>query len=175
VKVPKALLEPPARPVRVVIALGSNLGDRRATLQAAVDALGGYEGVRVVAVSSLLETAPVGGPEQPDYLNGVVLADTLLSPLELLAACQQIENDLGRRRAERWGPRTLDLDLIAYRDLVATGAELQVPHPRAAGRAFVLVPWMEVDPTAELPGAGAIADLLEELDTSGISRVGHVH
>ena len=152
-KVPSVLTEPPRVPVRVVLALGANLGDRRAALQAAVDALGGYEGVRVIAISSIVETAPVGGPEQPDYLNAVVLADTLLAPLDLLAACQQIESDLGRRRAERWGPRTLDIDLIAYRDMMVSSSQLEVPHPRAAERAFVLAPWLELDPRATLPGA----------------------
>jgi dihydroneopterin aldolase/2-amino-4-hydroxy-6-hydroxymethyldihydropteridine diphosphokinase len=153
VKVPSVLAEPPRVPVRVVLALGANLGDRRAALQAALDALGGYEGVRVIAVSSIVETAPVGGPEQPDYLNAVVLVDTVLAPLDLLAACQQIESDLGRRRTERWGPRTLDIDVIAYRDVVASSSQLEVPHPRAAQRAFVLAPWLEVDPAATLPGA----------------------
>ncbi|HEY6795960.1 MAG TPA: 2-amino-4-hydroxy-6-hydroxymethyldihydropteridine diphosphokinase [Kineosporiaceae bacterium] len=152
-RVPSVLTEPPHVPARVVLALGANLGDRRAALQAAVDALAGYEGVRVVAVSSIIETAPVGGPEQPDYLNAVVLADTVLAPLDLLAVCQQIENDLGRRRGERWGPRTLDVDLIAYQDLVASSSQLVVPHPRAAVRAFVLAPWLELDPRATLPAA----------------------
>jgi 2-amino-4-hydroxy-6-hydroxymethyldihydropteridine diphosphokinase len=153
VTVPSVLTEPPRAPARVVLAVGANLGDRRAALQAALDALGGYEGVRLVAVSSVIETAPVGGPEQPDYLNAVLLVDTVLAPLELLAACQQIENDLGRRRVERWGPRTLDIDLISYRDLVASSSQLEVPHPRAAERAFVLAPWLELDPEAVLPSA----------------------
>ena len=152
-KVPSVLTDPPRGRARAVLALGANLGDRRAALQAALDALGGYEGIRVVAVSSLIETAPVGGLEQPDFLNAVALLDTLLAPLDLLAACQQIENDLGRRRGERWGPRTIDLDLIAYGRLVAASAQLEVPHPRAAGRAFVLAPWLELDPDATLPGA----------------------
>lgn len=150
-KVPSVLIEPPREPARAVLALGSNLGDRRSTLQAAVDALGGYEGIRVIAVSSLIETAPIGGPEQPDYLNAVALVDTLLAPLDLLAACQQIESDLGRVRTERWGARTLDIDLIAYRDLVGASSQLEVPHPRAAERAFVLAPWLELDAEATLP------------------------
>jgi 2-amino-4-hydroxy-6-hydroxymethyldihydropteridine diphosphokinase len=153
VKLPSVLTQSPPGPVRAVLALGSNLGDRRGMLQAAVDGLGGYEGIRVIAVSSLFETAPVGGPDQPDYLNAVVLVDTVLAPLELLAACQQVESDLGRRRGERWGPRTVDLDLIAYRDVVAVTSTLEVPHPRAAERAFVLVPWLELDADATLPGA----------------------
>ena len=150
--VPPELAEPPRSPARAVVALGANLGDRRATLQAALDALGGYEGIRVIAVSSLMETDPVGGPPQPDYLNAVALLDTLLAPLDLLAACQQIEQDRGRRRAERWGPRTLDLDVIAYRQVVAVSSQLELPHPRAAERAFVLAPWLELDPEATLPG-----------------------
>jgi len=152
VKVPPELADPPGGPARAVLALGSNLGDRRAVLQSALDALGGYEGIRVIAVSSLVETAAVGGPPQPDYLNAVALVDTLLAPLDLLAACQQIEHDHARLRTERWGPRTLDLDVIAYNDVEAVSAQLAVPHPRAAGRAFVLAPWSEVDPEATLPG-----------------------
>jgi dihydroneopterin aldolase/2-amino-4-hydroxy-6-hydroxymethyldihydropteridine diphosphokinase len=177
VKVPSVLTEPPQSPARAVLALGSNLGDRRATLQAALDAIGGYEGVRVVAVSSIVETAPVGGPEQPDYLNAVVLIDTLLAPLDLLAACQQVENDLGRRRVERWGPRTVDIDLVAYRDVVASSTQLEVPHPRAAQRAFVLAPWLELDPDATLPGGDgepvAIKRLLRKAgDRKGVRPAG---
>jgi dihydroneopterin aldolase/2-amino-4-hydroxy-6-hydroxymethyldihydropteridine diphosphokinase len=144
--------ENPARPVRAVVALGANLGDRFATLQAALDDLAGFEGIRLLAVSAVLETAPVAGPEQPDYLNAVVLVDTTLSPLGLLAACQQVESEHGRTRRVRWGPRTLDLDLISYDELVAASPDLQVPHSGAAQRAFVLAPWLSVDPQAALPG-----------------------
>jgi dihydroneopterin aldolase / 2-amino-4-hydroxy-6-hydroxymethyldihydropteridine diphosphokinase len=172
VKVPSVLTEPPRLPVRVVLALGANLGDRRAALQTAVDALAGYEGVRVVAASSIVETAPVGGPEQPDYLNAVVLADTVLAPLDLLAVCQQIENDLGRRRVERWGPRTLDIDLIAYQDVVASSSQLEVPHPRAAERAFVLAPWLELDPGATLPGVDGAPRPVKRLLRKAADRKG---
>jgi dihydroneopterin aldolase/2-amino-4-hydroxy-6-hydroxymethyldihydropteridine diphosphokinase len=144
--------ENPAHPVRAVVALGANLGDRFATLQAALDDLAGFEGIRLQAVSPVLETAPVGGPDQPDYLNAVLLVDTTLSPLGLLAACQQVESEHGRTRRVRWGPRTLDLDLISYDWLVAVSPDLQVPHPGAAQRAFVLAPWLAVDPQACLPG-----------------------
>lgn len=166
--------EPPAHPVPAVVALGANLGDRLATLQGALDDLGGFEGVRLREVSPVVETAPVGGPEQPDYLNAVVLLETTLSPLELLAACQQVEAEHGRTRAVRWGARTLDLDLIVYDRLVADSPQLALPHPRAAQRAFVLDPWLAVDPGATLPGTGGdvpIAELLAVApDLDGLTR-----
>jgi len=166
--------EDPPGPVPAVLALGSNLGDREAALAGAVTELAGYEGVRVRAVSPVVETAPVGGPEQPDYLNAVVLVTTALSPLALLAVCQQVETEYGRRRGVRWGPRTLDVDLITYADLVARCADLEIPHPRAASRAFVLVPWARTDPEAVLPDAAGpgrparVTDLLTGLDTAGV-------
>lgn len=166
--------EYPAGPVRAVIALGANLGDRLATLQAGLDDLGGFEGVRLRTVSPVVETAPVGGPDQPDYLNAVLLVETTLSPLELLAACQQVENEHGRTRAVRWGPRTLDLDVISYDQLIAATLELVLPHPRAGERAFVLAPWLAADPDAELPtpdGAVPVAELLARApDRDGIRR-----
>lgn len=158
-----ALDRVPAAARRAVVALGANLGDRAATLQAALDALAATEGVRVVAVSPAVETDPVGGPEQPDYLNAVALLDTRLSPHGLLAACQGIEARYGRTRDVRWGARTLDLDVIDYAGLVAADDVLEVPHPRAAGRAFVLAPWLAADPGAVLPtpgGTRAVRDLL---------------
>ena len=165
----------PAHPVRAVVALGANLGDRFATLQSALDDLAGFEGIRLQAVSPVVETAPVGGPAQPDYLNAVLLVDTTLSPLGLLAACQQVESEHGRTRPVRWGPRTLDLDLIRYDDLVAASPDLQVPHPRAAERAFVLDPWLAVDPEATLPGPDgehrSVAELLPSApDREGLRR-----
>lgn len=142
----------PAVPVPAVLALGANLGDRAATLHSAVDALATVPGMRVRAVSGLVETAPVGGPEQPDYLNAVVLVDTGLSPLELLDACQQVESAHGRSRSVRWGPRTLDVDVVNYAGVRAGSDRLHLPHPRAAERAFVLQPWLDADPHAVLPG-----------------------
>ncbi len=169
-----ALDEEPDGPVRVVVALGANLGERLATLQSAVDALAAFEGVRVDAVSPVYETAPVGGPEQPEYLNAVVLARTRLSPLGLLAAGQSVEADHGRKRVVRWGPRTLDVDIVAYGDLVAAGADLQLPHPRAHERAFVLTPWLAVDGDAVLPtpdGLLPVAGLLAGLpDAEAVVR-----
>lgn len=147
---------PPGVPVPVVLALGSNLpspaGDRAATLRAAVAELRLEAGLTVTAVSPWVETAPVGGPPQPDYLNCVVLADTSLAPRDLLLAAHAIENRFERRREVRWGPRTLDIDVIAYGDLLSDDAQLLLPHPRAAERAFVLAPWLMADPKAELPG-----------------------
>jgi dihydroneopterin aldolase/2-amino-4-hydroxy-6-hydroxymethyldihydropteridine diphosphokinase len=162
--------EEPRQPVTAVIALGSNLGDRHATLQSAIEALAAFEGLVVQATSPVFETSPVGGPpEQRQYLNAVVLARTRLSPLGLLHACQSVETEHGRQRAVRWGPRTLDVDIVAYGDLVAAGADLEVPHPRAHERPFVLAPWLAADPAGVLPsaqGARPVAELLEELSSS---------
>jgi dihydroneopterin aldolase / 2-amino-4-hydroxy-6-hydroxymethyldihydropteridine diphosphokinase len=144
----------PAEPVTAVLALGTNLGDRAGILRAAVAELGQLDDVQVVAVSPAVETAPVGGPEQPDYLNAVVLLTTRLSPNALLAAGQRIEAGHGRERSIRWGPRTLDIDVIRYGDLLSDDPVLELPHPRAARRAFVLAPWLAVDPQAWLPGYG---------------------
>ena len=159
---------------RVVLALGANLGDRLDTLNQALRLVAAAERCRITAVSAVFETDPVGGPEQPPYLNAIALLSTDESPHQLLRRCQRIEVELGRQRLVRWGPRTVDLDLISIDDLRIDSDELILPHPRAASRAFVLVPWAEVDPTAELAGAGPIADLLEGMDRTGISRVGHV-
>ena len=161
---------------RAVLSLGSNIGDRTAHLQAAVRSLGRT----VRAVSSIYRTPPWGGVEQPDYYNIVVIAeDDGVDPHRWWERCQALELEAGRERTIRWGPRTLDADVIMVEvhghPVISDEPELILPAPRAAERAFVLRPWAEVDPTAELPGAGAIADLLDELDTSRIVRVGHVH
>jgi 2-amino-4-hydroxy-6-hydroxymethyldihydropteridine diphosphokinase len=157
------------QPVRAVLALGANLGDRAATLRAAVADLAALAGVRVRAASPVVETAPVGGPEQPDYLNAVLLVDTTLSAAALLAGCQQVEAAHGRRREVRWGPRTLDVDIVDYGGVVMSSAALTLPHPRAGERAFVLVPWFAVDPGAQLATGGRpvpVADLLARLGGS---------
>lgn len=142
-----------------VLALGSNLGDREATLASAVADLGAAPGIRLRTVSAVVETAPVGGPPQPDYLNAVALVSTRLSPVQLLAAVQRIEAAHGRRRGPesgevRWGPRSLDIDVISYGSVVARSDRLELPHPRAALRAFVLDPWLRADPAATLPAPG---------------------
>ncbi|GAB3163668.1 hypothetical protein GCM10027059_18330 [Myceligenerans halotolerans] len=144
----------PAEPVEVVLALGANLGDPQATLRAAVMDLDRITGLQVTEVSPLARTAAVGGPEQPDYLNAVVVARTGLAPRELLHACQAIEYAHGRSREEHWGPRTLDIDIITYGLLTAAADDLEVPHPRAHERAFVLEPWSQLKPDAVLPGLG---------------------
>jgi 2-amino-4-hydroxy-6-hydroxymethyldihydropteridine diphosphokinase len=130
---------------RAYLGLGSNLGERLAHLQAAVDGLARTPGVAVVAVSPVYETAPVGGPPQDDYLNAVVAIDTDLSPHALLQVAQGLEAAEHRVRRERWGPRTLDVDLLLVGDEVVDEPDLVVPHPRLKDRAFVLVPLADLD------------------------------
>jgi dihydroneopterin aldolase/2-amino-4-hydroxy-6-hydroxymethyldihydropteridine diphosphokinase len=181
---------------RTVLALGSNLGDRLATLQGGVDALlgpsglsssapgssapgssapgssapgssapgssgPGSSGLALVALSPVYETVPVGGPPQPEYLNAVLIAETTLPAMALLRRGQAVEAAFGRVRQEVWGPRTLDVDVIVYGDVVSDDPELRLPHPRAAERAFVLAPWLDADPDAEIPGQGRVAELLD--------------
>lgn len=143
------------------VGLGANLGDRRAALEGAVAELGRTPGVRVKRVSSFHETAPVGGPPQPDYLNGVVEVETDLDARALLDLLLAIERRFGRERRERWGPRTLDLDLLLYGDRVIEEPGLSVPHPRMAERAFVLAPLCELTPEGRHPVLGqAFSDML---------------
>lgn len=148
-------------PRHAVLALGSNLGNRLETMQGAVDALEDTPGLRVKAVSPVYETRPVGATDQPDYLNAVVLIRTTLPPSSLLERAGAIEEAFQRVRAERWGPRTIDVDIVAYQGVMSHDPVLTLPHPRAHERAFVLVPWFDVDPEAELPGRGRVVDLLE--------------
>ena len=138
---------------RAYLALGSNLGDRLAHLQLAVDALARVPGIRVVAVSRIYETAPVGGPPQDPYLNAVVAIETDLGPHELLRRCQELEELAARERTERWGPRTLDVDVLLVGELRVETADLTIPHPRMWERGFVLAPLRDVAP--ELVDAGA--------------------
>lgn len=138
---------------RSVLALGSNLGERNDTLSGAVADLVDRPEVRLVAVSPVVQTKAVGGPEgQPDFLNMVIIVETSLPPLELLRHCQAVENKHLRVREVRWGPRTLDVDIIAYGDVVSSDPALTLPHPRAAERAFVLYPWSLIEPAAMLDG-----------------------
>ena len=154
---------------RAAIALGANLGDARAALTGAVHALRSNAGIEVLAESSVYVTAPLGGVEQPDYLNSVVTIETSLSPRELLEVLHAIENHWHRTREIRWGPRTLDLDLIDYRGVTSPDPDLTLPHPRAHERAFVLVPWLEADPEAELTGFGPVAALVPALGDQAIT------
>lgn len=140
----------PVKTHRVVLALGANLGDAHAALQGAVAALADNDDVDIERVSAVYSTTAVGGPEQDDYLNAVVIANTSLAPHALLALTQSVENLWHRTRTVRWGPRTLDIDIITFDDLVSDSVELTLPHPRAMERAFVLVPWADVDSGIDL-------------------------
>jgi len=146
--------------VTAVLSVGSNLGDRLANLRLAVEVLA------PAAVSGVWETAPVGGPEQEDYLNAVLLCD--LDATGAWERAQVAERAAGRERGVRWGPRTLDVDVVWAPPPVPDG--LVVPHPRAGARAFVLAPWLEVDPEAFLPGAGPVRALLAALGTDAVTR-----
>lgn len=154
-------------PVRAVVALGANLGDRAATLESALTALGRLPLVDDVRASAAVESIAVkpDGPDAdaPAYLNAVAFVTTRLAPSVLLSYLQAIEARHGRERRERWGDRTLDLDLISYGDVVSHDAVLTLPHPRAAERDFVLVPWLSIDPDAEIPGSGRVDALLDRL------------
>jgi 2-amino-4-hydroxy-6-hydroxymethyldihydropteridine diphosphokinase len=154
--------------VRAMVGLGSNLGDRPANLQRAVDLLAQREGVRVIRSSRIYETAPVG-PPQPDYLNSVAELETTLSARGLLEACLGVEREMGRERAERWGPRVIDLDLLTYGREEIDESGLTVPHPRMHERAFVLIPLLELDTEPMLPGGRRIKDL--RLDPAGVMGV----
>lgn len=149
-----ALDAAPDAPVEVVLAIGSNLGAAQDTLRDAVADLAAVPGLEVVDVSALARTAPVGGPEQPDFLNAVLIARTTLSPRDLLRATSEVERRHGRERLVHWGPRTLDVDIIVYGDVSAVTDDLELPHPRAHERAFVLQPWAQVQPDAVLHGLG---------------------
>jgi 2-amino-4-hydroxy-6-hydroxymethyldihydropteridine diphosphokinase len=171
----------PVHAHRAVLALGGNLGQRFDNMQAALDALVDTPGLDVEAVSAVYETEPFGGPPgepgsldlsgQPKYLNAVAVVTTDLPPHTLLERAQAIEDALDRVRDERWGARTIDVDIVAYDELISHDATLTVPHPRAHERAFVLVPWIDVEPDAKLPGRGPIAVLLGALGpVSGVER-----
>lgn len=168
---PRPIMPPPPSaprtPVRAVIALGSNLGDRQATLQAAKTAMQKMPLVSGVTMATPIESVALTleglDDSKPTYLNSVALVTTTLAPSMLLAHLQGIEREFGRERAERWGDRTLDLDLIAYGDVRSDDPRLTLPHPRAAERDFVLAPWLAVDSEAVLPGFGRVDALLQRL------------
>ncbi|MFD5969414.1 2-amino-4-hydroxy-6-hydroxymethyldihydropteridine diphosphokinase [Streptomyces sp. NPDC058783] len=160
-----------SNPKRAVIALGANLGNRLETLQGAIDALEDTPGVRVKGVSPVYETEPWGvAPDsQPSYFNAVVILKTTLPPSSLLERAHAVEEAFHRVRDERWGPRTLDVDIVAYAEVVSDDPQLTLPHPRAHERAFVLAPWLDVDPGAALPGRGSVADLLTAVTRDGVA------
>ena len=154
---------------KAYLGLGSNLGDRLANLQIAVELLAAQPGVTIVRSSRVYETDPVGGPPQPDFLNAVVEVETSLSPRELLAACRSAEGSLARVRDDRWGPRTIDVDILTFGDDVVDGSDLTVPHPRMHERGFVLAPLLELDPDPRLPGGRRIGTL--RLSPSAVAGV----
>jgi 2-amino-4-hydroxy-6-hydroxymethyldihydropteridine diphosphokinase len=160
------------RPIATaVFSIGSNLGDRFEYLQSAVDSLRATPDLIVVDVSPVYETKAVGGPEDnPDFLNLVVVAETTVPPRVLLDRAQAIEQAHDRTREVTDGPRTLDVDVIVVGNSEVTNEALTLPHPRAHERAFVLVPWHDADPNGTIPGHGRIADLLADMDVSGVRR-----
>jgi 2-amino-4-hydroxy-6-hydroxymethyldihydropteridine diphosphokinase len=159
------------RPIRrAVLSLGSNLGDRFTSLQGALSSLADTPDFFMVAVSPVYETTPVDAPpHSPDFLNAIVIADTTLSAGTLLDRAQAIEDAFGRERnGELNAPRTLDVDMIVLGDRVSETEDLVLPHPRASQRAFVLRPWLDVDPDAEIPGTGRVEELLAKLDEEAV-------
>jgi 2-amino-4-hydroxy-6-hydroxymethyldihydropteridine diphosphokinase len=157
---------------RAVLALGSNQGDRFANLQNAIESLLDAPGIWGVAVSPVYESTAVGDIEQDDFLNAVLLVDTEMSGKTLLERCHAVEEAYGRGREfeERRGPRRLDIDLIKLADRVLDDPAITIPHPRAHERAFVLQPWYDIEPDAEVPQRGKVADLLAGIDVSGVRR-----
>ena len=147
--------------MKAVIALGSNLGNRELNIDSAIAEL--VKIVKITHLSTNHETDPVGGPEQPKYLNAIAIAETELEPEELLIAMLEIENKLGRKREVHWGPRPLDLDLIVFGDEVIDSEILVLPHPRAHERRFVLEPWLEIEPDAYIPGIGKVESILQQI------------
>lgn len=174
-KPPPARTDP--RPGReaatAVVALGANLGDRRETIRRATERIARLPLVDDVRLSELYETVAVRldgpDPSAPGYVNAVAIITTRLAPEVLMGMLHAIEEEHGRERRERWGDRTLDLDLITYGDVISNDQHLLLPHPRAAERLFVLDPWLSLDPDGEIPGSGRIADLAAMLraDTAG--------
>ncbi|CAN1525130.1 FolK 7,8-dihydro-6-hydroxymethylpterin-pyrophosphokinase [Candidatus Nanopelagicaceae bacterium] len=147
--------------MKAVVALGANIGNPSEQMNLAIAML--KEATEVIAISNFYTTKPVGGPEQPDYINAVCILESELPALDLLSLLQGIEKSLGRERIERWGPRTIDLDLIQYGSLLSKAEELELPHPRAHERRFVIEPWHEIEADAVLLTHGKISELLAQL------------
>lgn len=152
--------------MRAVLSTGSNMGDARAHLQSVVDEFA----AELITASSIYATAPWGVTDQPDFLNQALLIDAQGTPAQLLQRCQDLERRANRVRERRWGPRTLDVDIVWIEGYVSNDPELTVPHPRAHERRFVLEPWLEVDPGAELGGA-SISEMLERLPDQGVRKL----
>ena len=144
--------------MKAVIALGSNLDEPEKNIELAISLIA--DSTNLLVRSSLFKTKPVGGPSQPDFINAVCIIESILPPLELLNMLHGVEKSMGRVRNEKWGPRVIDCDLIAYGDFISQTELLTLPHPRAHQRRFVLEPWHEIDPDAVIPGHGRIAEIL---------------
>lgn len=169
-----AIIPPVGREEVAYLGLGSNVGDRMGILQAAVDGVHADARTRVLEVSSVYQTAPVGGPEQEDFLNIAARVATRRSPLRLLRLCQAVEAALGRERAVRWGPRTIDVDILLYGPRTVAVRSLRIPHPRLAERAFALVPLIEVAPGESFPDGTSLTSALARLaPIDGVTMVGH--
>lgn len=149
--------------MKAYIGLGSNIGDREVNIRRALDLLGEHSGIIVAGVSSLYETAPVGYVDQPDFINAVAILETDLSPHELLAVLLKVEEQMGRVRTIRWGPRVIDIDILLYGDVQVEENDLQVPHPRMMERRFVLEPLAEIAPDLVLPDGRTAKDAAEEI------------
>lgn len=162
--------------IRAFVGLGANQGQPARQLDLAVAALADLAHSRLIAESPRYRTAPVGDPDQPEFINSVVALETALEPLDLLRQMQAIETRLGRRRdpARRWGPRAIDLDLLLYGDQIIRLPELTVPHPRMTGRGFVLAPLADLAPDLELPGLGPLSVFLAGVDPAGVRPISPV-
>lgn len=161
---------PEDRRHQATLGLGSNLGNRLSNLQGAVDALGETPGIEIVALSPVYETAPLDDMDQPDYLNAVIVVETALSPHALLERAFAIEEALGRERTQRWASRTLDVDILTYDDQTSDDPDLTLPHPGAYQRSCDLAPWNDIDPSARVPGHGAVGELLSSVGREGVTR-----
>lgn len=154
--------------MRAVISLGSNIGDKFSYLQSAVNEINSLGDSEILICSSVYKTKPIGFEDQEDFLNAVLILETDICAEELLKKLQLIELNLGRERTIKWGPRTIDLDLIEYEKLVLNTKDLILPHPRAFERCFVLKPWNEIDDNAEIIGHGNVKQILQNLDCLGV-------
>jgi 2-amino-4-hydroxy-6-hydroxymethyldihydropteridine diphosphokinase len=162
--------------MRAFIGLGSNLGDREATIRAALEAIADMPQTDLIRVSSLYDTEPVGDVDQPNFLNAAAILDTELDPRQLLWNLMLIEKRLGRVRTQRWGPRTIDLDLLLYGDELIEDPDLRVPHPEIIRRSFVLVPLVELEPRLVHPGTGeTMASHLNRLGARPLVKRGTLH
>jgi 2-amino-4-hydroxy-6-hydroxymethyldihydropteridine diphosphokinase len=159
---------------KAALSIGSNLGNRFNYLQAAVTALAEHPSIFGLVSSSIYETKPIGGPEQDDFFNAVLVLETNLTALELLDLVQNIELAAQRKREIKWGPRTLDIDILTFGTDQISTEKLNVPHPQLSSRAFVLVPWFEIDPTAEVSGLGKLVDLVDAVSKTDVRLNGQM-